>query len=136
MNDNEPEFSDPKGQKGADREIERRNRENETSQTARSPDVKREFEEEAGQAIERSDTAVRKDKGESSAEAGGEVGGGFVATSDDRSSDYLTKGEEDEQAFAEQGQGAPATSTGRSDIEHPTAETPDAVLDEGSSAKP
>ena len=60
---------------------------------------------------------------------GSEGAPGFVGSSDDKSSDYLTKGEN--QDFAPEGQGASDTNAGTSDIETGQSSNIDATLDDG-----
>ena len=57
--------------------------------------------------------------------------GGFVGSTQDKSSDYLTKGEQD-QDFAPEGQGAQDTSAGSSDVETGQSQDRDSRLDDGS----
>ena len=92
------------GQSGIDQETERRNRENETGEQAQQPE---------------DNFAADKQ--------GSEGGSGFVGTSDDTSSDYLTKGEK--QDFAPEGQGA--SNAGGSDIETGQPANIDSTLDDG-----
>lgn len=131
MNDN-----GPKGQQAIDKETERRNRENETGQPEGQ---KGQFGEPGGDTALAS-RADDKDKPRSTGLGSSPRSGGeetaAVGTAKEDSSAYLTKEEEGERAFAPEGQGAPDTSAGRSDIKQPAAGPPDAVLDEGSSAKP
>lgn len=155
MNDNDRDRPQTPGQQDADKETERRNRENETGQqqgqqfgqtgqSGQSPSGKERgegFEQEAGQARERSDTTLASDEAARQQDPGGTTGtegagkesaSGFVGTSGDTSSDYLTKGEES-QDFAEQGQGAQETTAGKTDIETGQAKDEgDAELDDGS----
>ena len=96
---------DNNGQSGIDQETERRNRENETGEQTTSED----------------NFAADKQ--------GSEDGSGFVGSSEDKSSDYLTKGEN--QDFAPEGQGASDTNAGTSDIETGQSSNVDATLDDG-----
>jgi hypothetical protein len=91
------------------------------------------FGRQAGQAVERSDTALADRQDETSGQQSSSEAGGFVGTQGDSSSDYLTKGEEG-QDFAEQGQGAQDSSSGRSDIETGQAQEADSDLDGGSTS--
>ena len=70
----------------------------------------------------------------SSTDKGRQGDPGFVGTSKEDSSDYLTKEPKGEgQDFAKQGQGAQDTSAGKSDIETGQSGKRDASLDDGSS---
>ncbi len=99
------------GQAGIDRETELRNRENETGEQAQQPD----FDEK------KPEDNFAADK------QGSEGGSGFIGSSDDTSSDYVTKGENHD--FAPEGQGA--SNAGGSDIETGQSTTVDATLDDG-----
>ena len=97
------------GQSGIDQETERRNRENETGEQTKPED------------------------NFAADQQGSEDGPGFVGSSDDQSSDYLTKGEN--QDFAPEGQGASDTNAGTSDIETGQSSNLDATLDDGADTK-
>ena len=99
MNQDNSPDNDTSGQSGIDQETERRNRENETGEQAPAP--------------------AKPAEGET----------GFVGSSEDKSSDYLTKGEN--QDFAPEGQGATDSDAGTSDIETGQSSNVDATLDDG-----
>lgn len=110
--------NDTSGQSGIDRETELRKRENETGEQAQQPEL--------GQQPKFGE----QDKPEDNFAAdkqGSEGGSGFVGSSDDTSSDYLTKGEK--QDSAPEGQGA--SNAGTSDIETGQSTNIDATLDDG-----
>lgn len=146
MNDNTQDRSQSQGQQGIDKDTERRNRENETGQQGQqSPsgqDRGEGFQKEAGQAVERSETDLATEDTDrqettglgSSADTGGQSGTGFVGTSKEDSSDYLTKGEEG-QDFAKEGQVAQDTSASKTDIETGQSTNRDPSLDDGSSGE-
>jgi hypothetical protein len=115
MADNNQDRSQDQGQEGIDRETERRNRENETGQTEEGQQFTSEQRQQLGEQAE------KRQPGE----------GGFVGSTQDKSSDYLTKGEQD-QDFAPEGQGAQDTSAGSSDVETGQSQDRDSRLDDGS----
>ena len=85
---------------------------------------------EAGQQqpeLGQSETLARPDDNFAADKQGSEGGSGFVGSSDDKSSDYLTKGEKPE--FAPEGQGA--SNAGTADIETGQPTNVDATLDDG-----
>ncbi len=109
--------NDTSGQSGIDQETERRNRENETGEQSQSGQQQ---SPESGQAT----------AGQSQGKSDGEPESGFVGSTGDKSSDYLTKGEN--QDFAPEGQGATDTDAGTSDIETGQSSNIDSTLDDGS----
>jgi hypothetical protein len=116
MDDNNQNQSE--GQTGIDQETERRNRENETGQAqGQQPEASQQPQAEQSQPSETSE------------QSRSEGGSGFVGSSGDQSSDYLTKGENED--FAPEGQGASETSSGTSDIETGQSSDVDATLDDG-----
>ena len=149
MTDNNQDRSQDEGQGGIDRETEQRNRENETGQQQNqqfgqqggpSPSDQDRGSSAFGQQgqsaggdlnlSERSgETAGQSATGQGSADEGG-----FVGSTQDNSSDYLTKGEEN-QDFAPEGQGAQDTSAGRSDIESGEPQEGSSNLDDGSGTR-
>ncbi len=120
------------GQSGIDQETERRNRENETGQQAQQPESgqTQQQQPQAGQQPQpefgQSETMTKPDDNFTADKQGSEGGSGFVGSSEDKSSDYLTKGEQD---FAPEGQGA--SNAGGSDIENGQSTNIDATLDDG-----
>jgi hypothetical protein len=143
MNENDQDRSQSEGQEGIDKETELRNQENETGQQQNqqfgqqgspSPSDQQRgegFGEQAGQAVERSDTDLAERQDETDRQQPSSEAGGFVGAQGDTSGDYLTKGE-DNPDFAEQGQGAQDTSAAKSDIETGQATDRDPSLDDGS----
>lgn len=129
MNNNEQNPNRSQGQQGSDSEIERRNRENESGQTGQSqrdPAGGKEFGQQSQKdttLTKPTDETTKKDKDDQS---------GFLGTSKEDSSDYLTKG--DKQNFAEQGQGAQDSNAGEFDIETGKPKNRDARFDDGSDA--
>ena len=143
---------DTTGQTGIDQETERRNRENETGQqTQQQPQAGQQQPPETGQTQQapqagqtqqppeagqqqqpefgQSETLTKTEDNFAADKQGSEGGSGFVGSSDDTSSDYLTKGEK--QDFAPEGQGASDTNAGTSDIETGQSTNIDATLDDG-----
>ncbi|MEO7813999.1 MAG: hypothetical protein ABIR87_00985 [Sphingomicrobium sp.] len=135
---------DTTGQTGIDQETERRNRENETGQQSQQPQAGQQQPPEMGQTqqppqagqqqqqqpeLGQSDTMTKPEDNFAADKQGSEGGSGFVGSSDDKSSDYLTKGEQ--QDFAPEGQGASDTNAGTSDIETGQSTNLDATLDDG-----
>ena len=123
---------DTNGQSGIDQETERRNRENETGQQSQQPQAGQSQQPpEAGQQQQaefgQSDALTKPDDNFAADKQSSEGGSGFVGSSDDQSSDYLTKGEN--QDFAPEGQGA--SNAGASDIETGQSTNVDATLDDG-----
>lgn len=137
MTDNNQDRSQDQGQQGIDKDIEQRNRENETgqSQSQQFGQGQQGGESAFGQAGQSAggETLTEQDSQTGGQSATGENAGegGFVGSSGDQSSDYLTKGEEN-QDFAPEGQGAQETSASRSDIETGQSQDQDSSLDEGS----
>lgn len=148
MTDNTQDRSKSQGQQGIDKDIEQRNRENETGQQQNqqfgqqgqpSPsgqDRGEGFGKEAGQAVERSETDLASRSEETGKQDSTGLGSspdtGFVGTGKEDSSDYLTKGEQG-QDFAKEGQGAQDTSAGKTDIETGQSTGRDESLDDGTS---
>ena len=89
------------GQGGIDQETERRNRENETGEQAQTPPEPTASEPESG----------------------------FVGSTGDQSSDYLTEGEN--QDFQPEGQGASDSDAGDADITTGQPTSNDSTLDDG-----
>ena len=114
---------DTKGQSGLNQETELRNRENETGEQAQQQQAGQQQQPESGQ----SDTATKPQDNFAADKQGSEGGSGFVGSSDDKSSDYLTKGEKPE--FAPEGQGA--SNAGSADIETGQSAKIDSTLDDG-----
>lgn len=111
------------GQSGLNQETELRNRENETGEQAQQQQAGQQQQPESGQ----SDTATKPQDNFAADKQGSEGGSGFVGSSDDKSSDYLTKGEKPE--FAPEGQGA--SNAGSADIETGQSANIDSTLDDG-----
>ena len=129
MTDNNQDRSQDEGQGGIDRETEQRNRENETGQSQQGESAFGQQGQSAGGDTNLADsdqTGGQSSSGESTASEGR-----FVGSSQDNSSDYLTKGEEN-QDFAAQGQGAQETSQSRSDVETGQSQDSGSDLDDGS----
>ena len=115
---------DKTGQSGLNQETELRNRENETGEQGEQPPQAGQSQQpESGQ----SDTATKPQDNFAADKQGSEGGSGFVGSSDDTSSDYLTKGEK--QDFAPEGQGA--SNAGSADIETGQSANIDSTLDDG-----
>ena len=130
MNQDNSHDNSSTGQSSADQETERRNRENETGQQSQqSPQAGQSQQAETGQQSQQSDTITKPEDNFATDKQGSEGGSGFVGSSDDTSSDYLTKGEN--QDFAPEGQGASDTNAGTSDIETGQSSNTDATLDDG-----
>ena len=87
------------------------------------PQAGQQQQPESGQ----SDTATKPQDNFAADKQGSEGGSGFVGSSDDQSSDYLTKGEQPD--FAPEGQGA--SNAGDADIETGESTNIDATLDDG-----
>ncbi len=123
---------DKTGQSGLNQETELRNRENETGeQGEQPPQAGQSQQQQAGQQQQpgsgQSDTATKPQDNFAADKQGSEGGSGFVGSSDDTSSDYLTKGEK--QDFAPEGQGA--SNAGSADIETGQSANIDSTLDDG-----
>ena len=131
---NQDQNSGSTGQSGIDQETERRNSENETGQQSQSGqlmqgDTSGGQSSQSGQASQSGQSGQSPAGGQADAgQPGSEGGSGFVGSSDDTSSDYLTKGEN--QDFAPEGQGA--SNAGESDIETGQSSNADSTLDDGS----
>ena len=138
---------DTTGQSGLNQETELRNRENETGEQAQQPQAgQTQQSPQAGQSqqppqagqqqqqqqqqpeVGQSDTLTKPQDNFAADKQGSEGGSGFVGSSADQSSDYLTKGEKPD--FAPEGQGA--SNAGGSDIETGQSTNIDATLDDGS----
>jgi len=111
------------GQSGLDQETELRNSENETGEQAQQQPQAGHQQQPVGQ----SDTLTKPQDNFAADKQGSEGGSGFVGSSDDKSSDYLTKGEKPE--FAPEGQGA--SNAGSADIETGQSANIDSTLDDG-----
>ena len=131
---------DTNGQSGIDQETERRNRENETGQQAQQPqagqsqqplEAGQQQQPQAGQQqqseFSQAETLTKPDDNFAADKQGSEGGSGFVGSSTDKSSDYLTKGEKPD--FAPEGQGA--SNAGSADIETGQSANIDSTLDDG-----
>ena len=124
---------DATGQSGLNQETERRNRENETGEQAQRPPQAGQSQQQpqAGQQQQpesgQSDTATKPQDNFAADKQGSEGGSGFVGSSADKSSDYLTKGEK--QDFAPEVQGA--SNAGGADIETGQSSNIDSTLDDG-----
>ena len=132
---------DTTGQSGLNQETELRNRENETGEQAQQPQAgQTQQSPQAGQSQQppqagqqqqpeagQSDTLTKPQDNFAADKQGSEGGSGFVGSSADQSSDYLTKGEKPD--FAPEGQGA--SNAGGSDIETGQSTNIDSTLDDG-----
>ncbi len=128
MNEQEKNPSQAAGQQDITPETDERNRENETGQQGQAASGQAQQPETGEAQQEQGDTTLASKTEQTSQQGQSEStppSPGFVGSSDDKSSDYLTKGEED-QDFAAKGQGA-------ADIETGQARNEDSNLDEGSS---
>ena len=92
-------------------------------QSQQPPQAGQQQQPEAGQ----SDTLTKPQDNFAADKQGSEGGSGFVGSSADQSSDYLTQGEKPD--FAPEGQGA--SNAGGSDIETGQSTNIDATLDDG-----
>lgn len=123
---------DTTGQSGLNQETERRNRENETGEQAQQPQAgQTQQQPQAGQQHQpefgQSNTQTKPQDNFAADKQGSEGGSGFVGSSTDKSSDYLTKGEKPD--FAPEGQSA--SNAGSADIETGQSANIDSTLDDG-----
>ena len=106
--------NDSNGQSGMNSETELRNKENETGQQSGQQSSQQPEQAEGGKSQ-------------------GDSGSGFVGSTGDQSSDYLTKDEK--QSFQPEGQGSSDSDAGDADITTGQPTSSDATLDDGADTR-